>query len=294
MSRLDALLGNVGRMSTRMGQAFVGRRAVFRGHDLHAELKDMDWLELFVFGITGRRFDAARLRLLHAMWVYTSYPDARIWNNRIAALAASARSTPALGISAALAVSEATIYGGHPFVRGIDFLMQAQRRVEEGQSVEAVVADELRQRRIYGYGRPLDCVDERLPWLLALAAELGLDQGPHLRLSLEVEQALVQRHPRLRMNYAGLTAALAADLGFSVREFHHFTVPIFMAGMSPCFIEGSERAEGAVFPVPCERVRYEGPAKRRWGAATAGSSPAGTASAAPSAGRSESTGGARA
>src|SRR5205814_2634714 len=71
----QSLLDHADRMKTRMGQAFVGQRAVFRGHDLHAELRHMDWVELFVFGITGRRFGAAPLRLLHAMWVYTSYPD---------------------------------------------------------------------------------------------------------------------------------------------------------------------------------------------------------------------------
>ena len=45
---------------------------------------------------------------MHALWVNTSYPDARIWNNRVAALAGSARSTGNLGVSAALAVSEAS------------------------------------------------------------------------------------------------------------------------------------------------------------------------------------------
>ena len=87
-------------LPTRMGQAFVGQRAVFRGHDLHADLKDMDWVELYVFGLTGRRFEPAQVRMLHALWVHTSYPDPRIWNNRVAALAGSARSTGNLGIAA--------------------------------------------------------------------------------------------------------------------------------------------------------------------------------------------------
>src|SRR5436309_888547 len=103
MSRLQRLRDNAGRLRTRMGAAFVGQRAVFRGHDLHADLRDMDWLELYLFGITGRRFTRAQIELLQATWVYTSYPDARLWNNRVAALAGSARSTPALGIGAAIA-----------------------------------------------------------------------------------------------------------------------------------------------------------------------------------------------
>ncbi|MFD2272097.1 hypothetical protein ACFS07_15430 [Undibacterium arcticum] len=108
-------------MKSRMGAFFPGSHVIFRGHDLHAELKDMDWVELYVFGITGRRFSAEQLRLMHAIWTYTSYPDVRLWNNRVAALAGSARSTGALGVAAALAVSEASIYGGGISLRAIDF-----------------------------------------------------------------------------------------------------------------------------------------------------------------------------
>ena len=111
----DALRENVGKVQSRVGGCFMGSHVVFRGKDLHAELGDASWLDLYLFGITGRRFSSAQLRLLEAMWVYTSYPDARIWNNRVAALAGSARSTGNLAISAALAASEAAIFG-----RGID------------------------------------------------------------------------------------------------------------------------------------------------------------------------------
>ncbi|HUG21883.1 hypothetical protein [Piscinibacter sp.] len=264
MTGPGSLRESAGRLKTWMGQCFVGTRTVFRGHDLHADLGAMDWIELYLFGITGRRFGAAQLRLLHAMWVHTSYPDARLWNNRVAALAGSVRSTPALGISAAIGMSEAVIYGGHPFVRAIDFLLAARRQVEQGTDLHRIVHEELAQRRIFGYGRPIASVDERLPWLLRLARDVELDRGPHLALAFEVERILVAHDERLKMNYAALTAALAADLGFSVTEFHHFQVPTFLAGMTPCFIEASERPAGTLFPLSCAHVSYEGPAKRRW------------------------------
>lgn len=264
MNGPEALVDSADRMTTRVGQAFVGTRAVFRGHDLHANLRHLDWMALYVLGITGRHHSEPQTKLLHALWVCTSYPDARIWNNRTAALAGSARSTPGLGIAAALAMSEATIYGGHPYVSSIDFLIRAQRH---GGSLCAFVAAELAQGRIYGYGRPIASIDERLPWVLGIARELQLDGGPHLRVALEVEQLLVARNPKLRMNYAALMSALCADLGFSPTEMHHFQVPVFLAGMSPCFIEAAERAPGTVFPMSCAHIAYEGLAKRAWPAA---------------------------
>lgn len=260
-----ALQDSVGSFGTRMGQAFVGTRAVFRGHDLHAELKDMDWLELYVFGITGRRFTTAQLRMLHALWVYTSYPDARIWNNRVAALAGSARSTGNLGMAAALAVSEASIYGRGIDVRAIDFLTRTQARVSGGESLADCVQAELRtQRGIAGYGRPIANGDERIAPLMALARELDLAEGAHVRLAFEVERVLLEGRWRWRMNYGALSAAMAADFGLSTREYYLFSGPAFLAGMQPCFIEASERTEGTLFPLACAHVKYEGHATRPW------------------------------
>lgn len=256
---------HVGRFPSRMGRAFVGTRAVFRGRDLHRDLKDLDWLELYLFGITGRRFAPEALRMFHALWVYTSYPDARIWNNRVAALAGSARSTGNLGMAAALAVSEATIYGRGIDVRAIDFFTRTQRALESGAALADCVQAELRERRgIAGYGRPIANGDERIAPLMALACRLDLADGPHVGLAFAVEHFLLEGRWRWRMNYGALAAAMAADLGLSTREYYLFSGPAFLAGMQPCFIEARERQEGTLFPLACEHVKYEGAKPRAW------------------------------
>ena len=99
MNGPQTLEQHVGVLATKMGAFFPGERVVFRGQDLHASLKDMDWLELYLFGFTGRRFTPQQMKVFHALWSYTSYPDARLWNNRVAALAGTARSTGTLGIT---------------------------------------------------------------------------------------------------------------------------------------------------------------------------------------------------
>jgi hypothetical protein len=222
-------------------------------------------MELYVFGITGRRYTPEQIRLLHGIWVLTSYPDARIWNNRVAALSGSSRSTPVLGLTAALAVSEARIYGGGPGLRAIDFFLRAGKAVSTGNELRDFVVQELKSRYIYGYGRPIDSCDERLPWLAALAKELDLDQGQHFKIAFEVEKILLETgKPHLLMNYAGMTSALGADLGFTPREFHLFRVPMFLAGMPPCWLEAAEKPEGTLFPTPCDGIVYEGIKQRAW------------------------------
>ncbi|MGC2458220.1 MAG: hypothetical protein WA435_09500 [Gallionellaceae bacterium] len=258
----------VGRFATSMGAVFPGERAVFRGHDLHATLKDMDWLELYLFGITGRRFTPQQMKVLHALWTYTSYPDARIWNNRVAALAGTARSTGTLAIAAATAVSEAQIYGGGAVLRAIEFLIRARIHVNAGADLESLVCAELKRHRgIAGYGRPVASRDERIAPMMALVREQGLDGGPHLKLAFEVEKLLLAGRWRLHMNYAALTAALGADFGLSPQEFYLFMITVFLAGMPLCYLEAAQKPEGQLFPLPCRMMQYEGVAHRLWPAA---------------------------
>jgi len=261
----DLLQENVGVLKSRMGTFFPGSHAIFRGHDLHTELKDMDWVELYVFGITGRRFTPPQLRLMNSIWTYTSYPDVRLWNNRVAALAGSSRSTGNLGIAAALAVSEASIYGRGIDMRAIDFLIRTRKQLDEGDVLIECIRQELETHRcIGGYGRPLINGDERNQHMLDLVQSLGLEQGPYLRLAFAIEEVLFSGRWRMKMNYAGLCAALAADLGFSPREYYLFGFPAFLAGMQPCLIEASERPEGTLFPLRCADIIYDGPDKRPW------------------------------
>lgn len=265
MSGPELLVAHANILRTKVGACWPGTRAVFRGHDLHHDLHDADWLELYLFGITGRRFTAQQVKLLHGIWVLTSYPDARIWNNRVAALAGNSRSSPVLGLSAALAVSEARIYGGGPGLRAIDFFLRAGKAVASGRTLHDFVKEELTSRHIYGYGRPIDSCDERLPWLANLAKEQKLDQGTHFKMAFEVEKILLDMgKTNLRMNYAGMVASLGADLGLTPREFHIFRVPMFLAGMPPCWVEAAEKPEGTLFPTPCAAIVYEGVPIRSW------------------------------
>ena len=256
---------HVGKLVTSAGAFFPGERAVFRGHDLHTSLKDMDWLELYLFGITSRRFTPQQMKVLHALWTYTSYPDARLWNNRVAALAGTTRSTGTLGIAAALAVSEAQIYGRGVDMRTSEFLTRAKSHVDAKLDLADLVRSELKQQRgIGGYGRPIVSGDERIIPMMTLVRTQGLDGGPHLKLAFEVEKILLAGRWRLHMNYAALAAALAADFGLSSREYYFFGIPAFLAGMPPCYLDAAQKPEGLLFPFPCQMILYEGTTRRRW------------------------------
>lgn len=155
--------------------------------------------------------------------------------------------------------------GGGSFIHCINFLIHTQQRLDGGSELTDCIREELDIHRVIrGYGRPLVNGDERNPHILALAQSLGLDQGPHLRLAFTIEQALLIIRPSIKMNYAGLVAGLIADLGFSPHEFYLFMFPAFLSGMLPCFIEASDRPEGALYPVACADILYQGQPQRTW------------------------------
>lgn len=266
MSNPPKLTPHEDKWKTRMGLVFPGKRVIFRGKDLFRDLKDLRWMELLLYGITGRFFDQKQIRLFESIWsLGTSYPDPRIWNNRIASLAGTARSTATLGIGAAISVSEATVYGRGPDVKAIDFLFRTKRALNEGGSLPDIVRDELKKYRgIAGYARPFVNDDERIKPVTELAVSLGYGDGAHLRIAYEVENTLLKLRYRIRMNAAALGAALAADQGLSCYEYYLFLTPAFIGGMFPCYIEAAEKDEGTFLPLSCNRIEYFGKAPRSW------------------------------
>jgi citrate synthase len=260
------LLEHEDHWTTRMGLVFPGERVVIRGQDLFHELVNLRWMELFLYGITGRKFSENQIRLFEGIWtISTSYPDPRIWNNRVAALAGTARSTPVLAVGAAVSISEAKIYGFKPIIGAYNFIVQSQARMSHGESLEEIVLTEIRKyRSIPGYSRPFGNADERIDPLFHFAQKLGLSDGAYTNLAFQIEEIYQNNRLRLKINVAALAAALCADQGLSMNEYYHYLVPCFIGGMLPCFIDTQNNREGTFFPLSCERITYEGKANRTW------------------------------
>jgi citrate synthase len=266
---------------TSLGAWFPGERVMFRGQDLLAELADLPWMGLLLYGITGRRPSQAQIRLFDSLWALAaSFPDPRLWNNRIGALAGSARSTTTLGVSAGIAVSEAIIYGYQPLMAAMESLLDIAAKVESGQELSQILHEKLTDQgqdlakpgrgknrcvaRLPGYGRPIAARDERIAPLMKLTRELGFDKGPMLTLAFEIEAVLKAQGNAMQMNVVGLMAGLSADQGLSPREHYQYGVLCFSAGILHCAVDAAKHPQGSFFPLRCSRINYQGPNERRW------------------------------
>jgi hypothetical protein len=268
MTGPDTLKQFEGPLKTKMGKAFPGTRAVFRGVDLHSTFKDATWMDLHVYSITGKRLQANQLRVLEGLCTCTSYPDPRLWNNRIAALAGSARSTGRAGLTGAMAVADASIYCGIVEITVADFLVRAYQQISAGGHLENFLQEErTRTKIIKGFGRPVATkdVDERIPFTLDLLKRENVEIGEHFKLAFDIERTLTKVLGReLPMTYSTALMAVPLDFGFAVQECYLFANIATYLGMTPGYLEALERPEGATFVMRCERLQYDGPSHRKW------------------------------
>src|SRR5690606_266002 len=102
---------------TATGNWFPGERIVLNGVDMIADMTGKRSMQVIWLAITGRVPDPRTAEFLDAILALSGcIPDPRLWNNRIAALAGTTRSTPALGMSAGMAASDAIIFGFQPMM----------------------------------------------------------------------------------------------------------------------------------------------------------------------------------
>ncbi len=259
------LLENENHWHTDMGKWYPGERVDFRGRELHRDLARSSWISLYMFAVTGREHSDQQVQILERMIVQTNYPDPRIWNNRVAALAGTARSTGSLGISAALAVSEATIYGRRADVRAYDFLTRTLASIDDGVELELLLQSELKRFRVLpGYGRPIVSNDERIECLCGLLEEMDYKNGPAQNLAFEIERSDTTQRYRFKLNYAGLTAAICLDLGLAMHEFYLMAFISMLAGMVPCFLDTWQHEPGTFYPMRVRSIEYIGKHQRSW------------------------------
>lgn len=262
----DTLLNAEENWVTDMGAWFPGENVVLRGRNVFQDIHDDSWMKFLLFVITGRDFDANQVTVFSRIWIWaTSYPDPRLWNNRIAALAGSARSTGILGCSAGTAVSEAEVYGKQADRRAYDFIVRMKARADAGQDLEEVVLAELSEKRLLGgFGRPLVKRDERIAPCLELLKELNYDQLPHIKIALQLDEILSNSRYKLSMNMAAVVAAIGLDQGLSKDEFYNYLLLAFSAGHIACHIDAQNHPEGSFFPLRCTRIDYKGVKPRTW------------------------------
>lgn len=264
---------------TATGNWFPGERIVLNGENVLSSMKGKSWMEIILLAITGQVPDPKTAAYLDAILALSGcIPDPRLWNNRIAALGGTVRSTPALAMSAGMAASDAVIFGFQPMMGAHHLFADVIRQLDSGKNLKDVLSQRLamahqgrpgtgKNREIAllaGYGRPVAKGDERIPAIMEVVRQYGHDHGQAVTLAFAIEQHLEQQGLAFRLNSGGLIAAICADLGMTALQLYYYVSHCFYVSLAACNADALHHKIGSFFPLRCTQVMYEGPPERKW------------------------------
>lgn len=251
---------------TNKGAWIPGENVFYREKSLFDDFSGESWFSLLIYGVRGVMPSPQEVKMVeHIASVCCSYPDPRLWNNRVAAICGSTRSTGALAVAAATAISEASIFGRRADIRGANFLVKVKSLLEDQQDLDIYLKNYLKQHRVIpGFGRPVISKDERINPLVKEAESLGFGDGNYLKLVRRIYASLEKQRYRIKPNISIHCAAIVMDMGWSIEEFYLVAIITFTAGIIPCYMDATEKSEGMLFPLNCNQIDYAGPTIRSY------------------------------
>lgn len=249
---------------TQAGLAFLSECSIFRNKNLHTELDSLTWFEFNLFGITGKNFTKNEVEVLNYVWLSTSYADIRIWPNRIAALASTARTTPILSMVGGIASCDAELFVAKPLVSCLSMYRSIHSRLKNGELLNDIILEKINSKKtLFGFGRPITSVDERVPHLVKFIHNKKMDNGDYYKMAFKIE-AILKREKNIQMNIAALYAAICADMGFNEVEMNLFVSLLVYAGMPPCYLDTLKKPPGALLPLKINDVKFTGATAKKW------------------------------
>jgi hypothetical protein len=199
-----------------------------RGRRLFADLVGKrSFVQVAALGIDGVELDARDAELLEHLGVNTQLYDVRIWPLNVARRVA-ATSGLEHGVIAGLAAVLNKNMGAPPVGRFMRFLDTLADGLSRGAAIESQLEETIRRgERVPGLGRPALGPDERNTQVFELARAHGRDAGPSWKLAMAVD-GFFARRKGVRINSAGLQAAIMRDMGFSPKGATAFCTLYFL------------------------------------------------------------------
>lgn len=232
------------------------------GYDMMDDLVGKaSYMQVVVLNATGRLPSRAVADWIDAIHICLSWPDPRIWCNRIGALAGSNRVSGVAASCLGVLAAESTSYGIKPLINGVEFIEHAYAQRAKGVSVDDFVDIETNKHggkpHLMGYARPIAKGDERIPAMEKVTENLGFSIGKHLSLAYQIEAILSARFDE-SMNINGYVSAFLADQGYSPKEVYRIFSAVVLSGVTACYADTADRLEGSFAPLKTTDVIYKG------------------------------------
>ena len=256
-----------GRIVSRRGGWKIGEGVQCGGFDMMEDLVGKtSYMQVVVLNATGKLPTKNLADWLEAVHICLSWPDPRIWCNRIGALAGTSRTSCVAASTLGVLAAESSSYGIKPLISGVEFIQHAYREVSKGLSVPEFITEEVKKYAgkpyLMGYVRPIAKGDERIPAMEAVTKNLGFEIGEHLKLAYQIEAELNAKYDET-MNINGYMSAFLSDQGYSSTETHRIFSSLVISGVTACYTDTVDRVEGGFSPLKTAEIAYKGAALRK-------------------------------
>ncbi|MGJ8691178.1 MAG: hypothetical protein ACSHW0_01705 [Thalassotalea sp.] len=237
------------------------------GYDMMTELVGKaSYMQVVILNATGRLPSRALADWVEAIHICLSWPDPRIWCNRIGALAGSSRTSCVAASTLGVLAANSSSYGIKPLISGVEFIQHAFQQISSGMNVTNFILEEVKKYGgkpfLMGYVRPIAKGDERIPAMELVSKNLGFEVGQHLTLAYEIEKELNARYDET-MNINGYMSAFLSDQGYTPQEVYRIFSFIVISGVTACFSDAEQRLEGGFSPLKTSDINYNGQAYRQ-------------------------------
>ncbi|MBL4764938.1 MAG: hypothetical protein JKX67_06620 [Colwellia sp.] len=255
-----------GRIVSSRGGWKIGSGVQNCGYDMMNDLVGKtSHMQVVVLNATGRLPSKAIADWIGSVHICLSWPDPRIWCNRIGALAGSSRTSSVAASNLGALASESTSYGPKTLISGVEFIQEALQKVSNGISVDDFITNETNKYagkpHLMGYARPIAKGDERIAAMEKVTKNLGFPIKEHLSLAYKIEAILSTRFDE-SMNINGYMSAFLVDQGFTATEVYRIFSAFVISGVTACYADTADRLEGSFAPLKTNDIIYKGPSLR--------------------------------
>jgi citrate synthase len=266
LESIKALDDNRNIIRSNTGGWRVGEGVYSHGYSLLDELVgEKSYFQIMILNATGKIVEERLADWSEAMYGCLSWPDPRIWCNQIGALAGEAKTSAVVGTTAGIMAADSKMYGTYPIVEGMGFIQSALKKINDGQTIEAIIDGNIKQNRgnlnITGYVRPIAKGDERIEVMQRVSKQLNFDDGPHMKLAYQIEKEINKRFNE-GMNINGYVAAFFSDQEFTGDEVYQISTTAVMSGVTACYLDTVQKPNDSFLPLRCDDIEYLGREKR--------------------------------
>ncbi len=251
-----------GKIKSKKGGWITGKAINSHGYDMMNDLVGKhSYMQIIMLNATGRMPSRALADWLEAAHICLSWPDPRIWCNRIGALGGSAGASVVASTCAGVLSADSMIYGIKPFKDSVAFIQKVYKATQHGENINDIINENIKKHngklRIMGYARPVAKGDERIKAMTRVTQNLGFNIGPHLQLAFEIEEIILKRFDE-SMNIAMYISAFLSDQGYSPKDVYRLLTVLVFSGITACHTDAAEREHGTFSPLQVTDVLYTG------------------------------------